>query len=82
MPFWLHFKGLHLSCKTIMLRNDFSLKHLSTITSNFWTYCGQSLAGLCLFTEVKYKIWRESLMKTLLNIFINIKTEWPNVWAP
>ena len=33
--FKLHFKGLHLSCKTVMLRNSFSLKHLSMATGNF-----------------------------------------------
>ena len=35
MPFLLHFKGLHLSRKTAMLLNGFSLKHLSMATGNF-----------------------------------------------
>ena len=48
----LHSKGLHLSCKTVKLLNGFFLEHLSVATGNFWTYCGQSLAGLCLLTEV------------------------------
>ena len=42
--------------REVMLRNSFSLKRLSMTTGNFWTHCGQSLAGLCLFTEVRYRI--------------------------
>ena len=75
----LHFKGLHLSCKTVMPRIGFSLKHLSMATGNFCTYCGQSLEGLCLFTEVRYRISKKSVVKTLLNIFLTAKTERPNV---
>ena len=36
-----------------MLCNNFSLKHLLIATGNFWTYCTQNLAGLCLFRKVK-----------------------------
>ena len=79
MPFKLHFKGLHLSCKTVMLHNGFSLKHLLMATGTFCTYCGQSLAGLCLFREVRYRISKRSAVKTLINIFLTVKTEWPNV---
>ena len=64
-----------------MLRNSFSLKHLSMITENFWTYCGQGLVGSSLFTEARYRI-EKSVVKTLLNIFLTAKTEWPNVWTP
>ena len=45
-------------------------------TTNFFlTYCGQSLIGLCLFMEVRYRI--SSVVKTLLNILLTVKTEWP-----
>ena len=58
-----------------------SLKQLSMTTGNFWTYCGQSLAGLYLFTEVRYRIYKKKVVKTLLNISLAVKTEWPKVWA-
>ena len=31
----VYFKDFHLSCKTVMLHNGFSLKHLSMATGNF-----------------------------------------------
>ena len=43
-----------------MLRNSISLKNLSIATGNFWTYCGLSLAGLCLFTEVRNRIFQKN----------------------
>ena len=49
-------KDFHLSCKPVMLRNSFSLKHLSMATGYFWTYYDQSLSELCLFMEVRYRI--------------------------
>ena len=72
-PFKLYVKGLHLSSKTVLLRKRFSLKHLSMATGCFWNYCGQSLAGLSLFTEVDTGYQKKSLVKTLLNIFLIVK---------
>ena len=49
-------------------------------TTNFFlTYCGQSLIGLCLFMEVRYRI--SSVVKTLLNILLTVKTEWPKMFS-
>ena len=48
-PFSVHFKGFQLSCKTAMLHNSFSLKHLLMASYIFWTYCGQSFPGLFTF---------------------------------
>ena len=57
-----------------MLRNNFPSKHLSMATGNFWSYCGQRLADLCLFTEVRYRIYpKKSVVKTLLNILLTAK---------
>ena len=47
-----------------MPRNGFFLKYLSIATGNFWIYCGQSLAGLCLFSEVRQRISKLSTVKT------------------
>ena len=44
MPFYLHFNGFHFSCKLVM--------HVIMTAEDFWTYGAQSLARLCLFTEV------------------------------
>ena len=46
-------------------------------TVNFWTYCGQNLAGLCLFTDDTGI--KKSVVKTLLNIFLTAEIEWPNM---
>ena len=50
------FKKAENSCKTVILLNSFSLKHLSMATRNFWSCCSQSLAVLFLFMEVRYRV--------------------------
>ena len=76
IAFLEHFKGFHIGCSKVMLCNSFSLKHLSMTNSNFSTCCGQSLAELCLFTEVRNKISKnQSAVKPLLNIVRSVKTE-------
>ena len=72
-PFQVHFKGFHPSCKTVMLGNSFSLKHLLMATGNFWTYCDQGLARL---HDIKKKC-----SENFIDIFLTVKTEWPNVWV-
>ena len=67
---------MNVFCKIVMQRNVFSLKHPRWLLA---TYCGQSLAGLRLFTEVRYRISKKSVVKTLLNIFLTVKKELPNV---
>ena len=52
-----------------MLHNSFSLKHLSMATGNFLTNCGQRVARLCLFTEVRYRI-SKNVVKILLDIYL------------
>ena len=70
------FKGFHFSsCKIVMLRNSFSFKHLSMANANFQTYCCQSLVGY----GSKIQDNKKSVEKTLLNILLTAKTEWPNV---
>ena len=59
----------------VMLPTSFSLKQLLKTAGKFWTYCGQSFAGLCLFLEVKYMISNISVVKTLLYIFLTVKAE-------
>ena len=57
-----------------MLRNGFSLKHLSMVMFRWFTRLG-------LFTkDTGYQ--KKSVVKTLLNIFLTVKTEWPNVSTP
>ena len=73
----VYFKDFHLNCKAVMLHNSM---HLAIATSNFWTYFGQNLAGLYLFSEVRYRISQKSVLKTLLNILLIVKMKWPNVW--
>ena len=81
-PFKGHLKGFHLSCKTVsMLRNSFTLKHHSMTTVNFWNYCGQSLAGLCLLKEVRYR-YQKKRSDNIIEYFFTVKTEWPNMRAP
>ena len=60
-----------------MVRNWFSLKHLSMAIGNFWTYCGQTLAVLCLVQDIKKKF-----SENFIEFFFIVKTKWPNVWAP
>ena len=71
--FQVYFKGFHLSYKTVMLRNSFSVKHLPMTTGNFWTYCGQSLAGLCLFTEVNIQDNKEKCSENFSEYFSTAK---------
>ena len=80
-PFYVHFKDFHLSCKTVLLHNSFSLKHLLMAIGNSWNYCGKSLPDLCLLTEVRHRISKKSVVKTFLNILLTVKPKWPNVWA-
>ena len=56
-----------------MLHNGFSLKHLSMATDNFWTDCGQSVAGLCLFTEVRYMISKKKYSEIFTEYFSHSK---------
>ena len=49
-------------------------------TGNLWSYCGQSLAGLRLLTEVSIG-YKKSLVKTLLNTLFTEQAEWPDVCA-
>ena len=58
-----HFKGLHLSCKKVMLRNGFSLKHLSMATGNFWPEpCRVMFVYWSKIQDIK-----KNVVKTLLN---------------
>ena len=72
------FQGFSPQFKTFVLRNSFSLKHLSMAIDNFWTYCGQSLAGRCLRQDIPSKTFSENFIKYFTQ---NGQTEWPNVWA-
>ena len=73
-----------------MLRNRFSLKHLSMATGNFLTYCG--LAGLRLFREVRYRISQKKYSENFIEYFTQSKNEmtkcvssqifFPRFWIP
>ena len=56
-----------------MVLNSFYLKHLSMTTGNFWTYCGQSLAGLCLFTEFRYRTLKKTCSENFIDYFSHSK---------
>ena len=56
-----------------MLRNGFSLKQLFMATGNFLTYCGQNLAGLCLFTKVRYRISKKKCSENFIEYFSHSK---------
>ena len=56
-----------------MLYNSFSLKHLSLATGNFCTYFGQCLAGLYLFTEVRYRISQRKYSENFVEYFTHSK---------
>ena len=47
--FKVYFKDFHLNCKTVMLRNSFSLKHLSMALRTFELIVARTLQGyVCL----------------------------------
>ena len=48
-------------------------KHTSMATGNFWSYCDQSLAGLCLFTEVRYRISQKKCSENFIEYFTSSK---------
>ena len=63
--FWDAIQDFHLSYKTVMIGNCFkTIKRPSMSTGNFWTDCGQSLAGWCLLTEIRYRTFKKSVVKT------------------
>ena len=51
--FLVIFQWSSLSCKTVMLRNGFPLKHLSMANGNVWSYCvARTLLGyICLWKK-------------------------------
>ena len=79
MPFQLHFKGLHLSFKRVMLRNGFSFK---TSLVGYWEILNLLWSESCRVMFVyggKIQNIKKSVVKTLLNIFLTVKTKWLNV---
>ena len=61
-----------------MLCNSFSLKHLSMTTCKFQLIIARALQGyVCL--RKKDTGYQKSVVKTLFNVFLLVKTEWQNV---
>ena len=51
-------------------------------SGSFWTYFGQNLAGLFIHGSRIQDIPKRSVVKTLLNILLPVKTEWSHVRVP
>ena len=51
-------------------------------TANFWTYCGQSLLGFCLFMEVSLRISQKRCSENFIEYFTHNKNGMAKLWAP
>ena len=51
------------------------------VAARNWNYCGQSLGVLCNFQKARYRVSQKNIVKTLLVIFLLVRTEWPNQWS-
>ena len=78
-----HFENFHRRCRNSYIRNRISMRHFLTAVGNFSHYCGQGLEWLCTFKKVplRCKVSQKHVVKTLLIIFLLVKTEWPNLTA-
>ena len=57
------------------------VKILSMTTGNFWTYYGHCRVVSVYLTKIQGNK-KKNVMKTLLNIFLTVKPEWPNLGVP
>ena len=71
----VYFKDFHLICKTVVLRNSFSLTPLD----GYWQLLNLFWSEICRFISVYgskiQNIPKKSVVKTLLNILLTVKKE-------
>ena len=66
--------------KAVLLCTSFSSKYLSMANGNFWTLWQEHSVYGSKIENTKKK--KKNVVKTLLKIFLAVKTEWPNIGAP